>query len=291
MDITEEVPNTPTTWVSPLIVAPKPDGDIRVCVDMRRANEAIVRERHPIPTIEEILYDLNGSTVFNKIDLKWGFHLIELEESSREITTYTTHRGLYRYKRLMFGISSARIERCLRLQCYNYHVVYRPGRTNIADALSRLNQPNPKDTNTEKEDLVRFVAQQSTPVSLTPKEIERASKNDPELSSVRHYFHTGDWSQCKMPGYASLKNELCTMGKMVLRGDRIVIPQSLRKMVLKLAHEGHQEIVKVEIMRSTVASKIIAALTEIFARFGYPYSLKTDNGPQFVSNEFTKFLR
>ena len=107
MDITEEVINTPTTWVSPLIVAPKPDGDIRVCVDMRRANEAIVRERHPIPTIEEILYDLNGSTVLSKIDLKWGFHLIEPEESSREITTFTTHRGLYRYKRLMFGISSA----------------------------------------------------------------------------------------------------------------------------------------------------------------------------------------
>ena len=67
-DIIEEVPNTPTAWVSPLVVAPKPDGDIRVCVDMRRANEAIERERHPIPTIEEILYDRNGSTVFSKLE-------------------------------------------------------------------------------------------------------------------------------------------------------------------------------------------------------------------------------
>ena len=66
MDIIEKVPNTPTTWVSPLVVAPKPNGDIRECVDVRRANEAIVRERHPIPTIGEILYDLNGSTVFSK---------------------------------------------------------------------------------------------------------------------------------------------------------------------------------------------------------------------------------
>jgi len=106
-DIIDEVPNTPTTWVSPLVVAPKPDEDIRVCIDMRRANEAIVRERHPIPTIEEILYDLNRATVFSKLDLKWGFHQVELEEESREITTFVTHRGLYRYKRLMFGISSA----------------------------------------------------------------------------------------------------------------------------------------------------------------------------------------
>ena len=106
-DIIEEVPNAPTAWVSPLVVAPKPDSDIRVCVDMRRANEATERERHPIPTIEEILYDLNGSTVFSKLDLKWGFYQAELEEESREITTFVNHRGLYRYKRLMFGISSA----------------------------------------------------------------------------------------------------------------------------------------------------------------------------------------
>ncbi|KAK3740907.1 hypothetical protein QZH41_000160 [Actinostola sp. cb2023] len=107
LDIIEEVPKGPTGWVSPLVVAPKPDGDIRVCVDMRRANEAIERERHPIPTIEEILYDLNGATVFSKLDLKWGFHQIELDEVSRHITTFVTHRGLYQYKRLMFGVTSA----------------------------------------------------------------------------------------------------------------------------------------------------------------------------------------
>ena len=105
-DIIEEVPNTPTAWVSPLVVAPKPNVDIRVRMDVRRANEAIVWERHPISTIEEILYDLNGSTVFSKLDLKWGFHQVELEEESQEITL-VTHRGLYRYKRLMFGILSA----------------------------------------------------------------------------------------------------------------------------------------------------------------------------------------
>ena len=88
-------------------VVPKSDGDVRVCVDMRRANEAIIRERHPIPTVEELLHDLNGSTVFSKADLKWGFHQILLSEDSRHITTFVTHRGLYRYKQLMFGVTSA----------------------------------------------------------------------------------------------------------------------------------------------------------------------------------------
>ena len=67
LHIIEEVPEGPSGWISPLVVVPKGDGDVRVCVDMRRANGAIIRERHPIPTVEELLYDLNGSTVFSKI--------------------------------------------------------------------------------------------------------------------------------------------------------------------------------------------------------------------------------
>ena len=105
--IIEEVPEGPTSWVSPLVVVPKPDGDIRICVDMRRANQAIIRERQPIPTVEEVLQDLNGSTVFSRVDLKWGFHQILLAEESRHVTTFVTHRGLYRYTRLMFGVTSA----------------------------------------------------------------------------------------------------------------------------------------------------------------------------------------
>ena len=106
LDIIEKV-SGPTPWVSPLVDVPKSSGEIRVCVDMRQVNTAVIRERYPIPTIEESLQDLNGAAVFSKLDLKWGYHQIELDEKSRELTTFTTHDGLYRYKRLMFGISAA----------------------------------------------------------------------------------------------------------------------------------------------------------------------------------------
>ena len=106
LDIIERV-DGPTPWVSPLVAVPKPNGEVRVCVDMRQANQAILRERHPIPTVEETLQELHGAAVFSKLDLKWGYHQIELDPDSRGITTFTTHQGLWRYKRLMFGISSA----------------------------------------------------------------------------------------------------------------------------------------------------------------------------------------
>ena len=98
-DIVERV-NGPTSWVSPVVIAPKASRDIRLCVDMRKANAAIIRERIPIPTVDEV-------SVFSKLDLCLGFHQIELEEGSRDITTFATHNGLFRYKRLSFGVNSA----------------------------------------------------------------------------------------------------------------------------------------------------------------------------------------
>ncbi|CAM1154209.1 Uncharacterised protein r2_g4246 [Pycnogonum litorale] len=106
MDIIEKV-NGPSIWVSPVVVIPKVNGDIRLCVDMRRANVAVMRERFPIPTIDEVLQDLDGGKVFSKLDIKWAYHQIELHPDSRAITTFASHKGLYRYKRLMFGVACA----------------------------------------------------------------------------------------------------------------------------------------------------------------------------------------
>jgi hypothetical protein len=74
---------------------------------MRRANEAVIRERHPIPTMEETVQALNGATVFSKLDLRWGYHQIELHPDSRGLTTFITPQGLKRCKRLIFGLTSA----------------------------------------------------------------------------------------------------------------------------------------------------------------------------------------
>ena len=65
LDIIEKVEG-PTTWLNPVVVAPKPNGKIRLCVDMRQANRAVIRERHVIPKIENILTELHGATVFQK---------------------------------------------------------------------------------------------------------------------------------------------------------------------------------------------------------------------------------
>ena len=618
----------PTPWVSPVVIVPKPSGDIRLCVDMRQANSAVIRERHPIPTVEEILQDFNASTVFSKLDLKWGFHQIELKEESRVITTFATHMGLYRYTRLMFGISSApevyqhiirqvlsgcegaqniaddiivhgssveehnkrlrkvldtlkekgltvndkskfnltkvsfygyvfsqhgigieeektravkearkptnasevrsflglvnysgrfipqlatlseplrrltcknakfiwtqeqeesfrllkekitnadvlayydkdrktkvivdasplglgavlvqqhpegdrvvayasrsltdvekrysqtekeslaivwgcehfnlyllgkefqlitdhrplefiysarsrpsaRIERwVLRLQPYAFTVKYKPGSKNIADVLSRL-LPSEEgkvvivESGQQEmaEEYVQFVTDNSVPIALSRKELEREAKKDALTCELKKCLATGDFSK-QDASIQATKNELTCSGDLVLRGTRILIPETLRKQVLKLGHEGHQGIIKtkqrlrskvwwprmdqdaeqlckqcyacqlvgqknpptpiesselpkgpwekigvdllgpfpggesvfvamdyysryseIEIMNSTSATAVIKALNRIFATHGLPCTLVSDNGPQFISDNFKDFMK
>ena len=488
----------PTPWVNPVVVVPKSGGDIRLCIDMHRANEAILRERHPIPTVDEILQSLNGSRVFSKLDLRWGYHHLELTPDSREITTFVTHCGLFRYKRLLFGVNSAseqyqheiqtalagidgqenisddiivhgkdqaehdanlelvikrlgergltlnaakcqfsmdkltfvgmvlsangnscaadkveavtsarepqsasetrsflglvnycgrfipdlatiseplrrltkagtpfvcgieqkeafaelkkrltnsetlgyfdkdaptqviadaspvglgavltqiskdgpriisyasrsltstetrysqtekealaliwacekfhpyiygvpfelitdhkpleviygprskpcaRIERwVLRMQPYKFKVKYQPGPKNIADPLSRLvsSMENGSKCSSQAEEYVRFVAVSATPNAMTTREVEEASAADEELSAVRQCTSGKPWDQLVYKRYLPCSGELCTIGKLVLRGTRIVIPKKLRPRVLSIAHEGHLGIV------------------------------------------------
>ncbi|XP_040159183.1 uncharacterized protein K02A2.6-like [Anopheles arabiensis] len=99
--------NEPSKWVSPVVVVPKGNNDVRICVDMRRANEAVERENHPLPTFEDFLPHMAKAKVFSRLDIKNAFHQVEISKQSRGITTFITRRGLFRYTRLMFGINCA----------------------------------------------------------------------------------------------------------------------------------------------------------------------------------------
>ena len=107
-DVIEKV-SGPTEWVSRIVTPPKPKKphEIRLCVDMRAANKAILRTQHVTPTLDELITQFSGATTFSKIDLRSGYHQLVLHPSSRYITTFSTHVGLYQCKKLSFGINAA----------------------------------------------------------------------------------------------------------------------------------------------------------------------------------------
>ena len=96
-----------SSWVSPLVVGRKRDGAIRLCVDMRKVNQAVITDGYPLPRIEDVLDRLGGSKVFSRLDLQDAYHQLELHPESRDLTTFVSHQGLYRFRRVNFGLASA----------------------------------------------------------------------------------------------------------------------------------------------------------------------------------------
>ena len=97
----------PTDWCSPMVPVVKPSGALRICVDLKQLNKAVRREHYNLPSLDDIAPQLQGSTVFSKLDATSGFWQIPLEEESQLLTTFITPFGRYAFRRLPFGISSA----------------------------------------------------------------------------------------------------------------------------------------------------------------------------------------
>ena len=99
---------TPTPWISSVVVVPKKNGKLRICLDpMDLNNSALQRENYPMPTIEEVASRLHGANVFTSLDVSNGFWHVVLDEESSFCTTFNTPFGRYRWKRMPFEIRSA----------------------------------------------------------------------------------------------------------------------------------------------------------------------------------------
>ncbi|PIO55911.1 hypothetical protein TELCIR_22699 [Teladorsagia circumcincta] len=95
-------------WAAPIVVGRKANGSIGLCADFSTGlNDALHSHRHPLPTVEDVFTKLNGGTVFSLIDFADAYLQVEVDDDSKELLTINTHRGLYRYNRLPFGVKSA----------------------------------------------------------------------------------------------------------------------------------------------------------------------------------------
>ena len=95
-------------WATPIVPVVKGNGDIRICGDFKvTVNQAIKVHKYPLPWIEDIFAKLSNGKMFSKLDLRQAYLQLECEDRLKELLTINTHRGLYCYNRLLYGISSA----------------------------------------------------------------------------------------------------------------------------------------------------------------------------------------
>ena len=95
-------------WAAPIVPVVKKDGNVRICGDYKvTLNKAALTESYPIPLVDELMADLAGGKYFTKLDMSHAYLQLPLEDESKELVTINTHKGLYKYNRLPFGVSSA----------------------------------------------------------------------------------------------------------------------------------------------------------------------------------------
>jgi hypothetical protein len=94
-------------WGAPVIFVDKKDGTHRMCVDYRSLNEVTIKNKYPLPRIDDLFDQLRGARVFSKIDLHSGYHQLKIQNSDIPKTTFTMRYGLYEYTVMSFGLTNA----------------------------------------------------------------------------------------------------------------------------------------------------------------------------------------
>ncbi len=106
-----------SAWQSPTLLVKKKTGDYRLCVDYRKLNAVSVKDKFPLPRIEEILQSLRGAKHFSTLDLRAGYYQIKVAERDRDKTAFATPNETYRFKRMPFGLHNgpATFQRLMQL--------------------------------------------------------------------------------------------------------------------------------------------------------------------------------
>jgi len=94
-------------WGAPILLVKKKDGSMRLCIDYRQLNKVTIKNRYPLPRIDDFMDQLVGARVFSKIDLRSGYHQIKVKDEDMQNTAFRTRYGHYEYKVMPFGVTNA----------------------------------------------------------------------------------------------------------------------------------------------------------------------------------------
>jgi hypothetical protein len=94
-------------WGAPVFFVKKKDGTLRLCIDFRQLNKVTIKNKYPLPRIDDLFDQLKDARVFSKIDLRSGYHQVRIKEEYINKTAFRTRYGHYEFTVVPFGLSNA----------------------------------------------------------------------------------------------------------------------------------------------------------------------------------------
>ena len=96
-----------SAWATPVVLVKKKDGTGRFCVDYRKLNSVTRRDSHPVPHVQDTLDCLHGISYFSCLDFRSSYWQVEVDDESKLKTAFTTHNGLFEFRKMQFGLTNA----------------------------------------------------------------------------------------------------------------------------------------------------------------------------------------
>ena len=92
-----------------MLFVKKKDGTLRLCVDYRQLNKMRVKNKYPLPRIDDLLNQLKGASVFSKVDLRSGYHQLRIKDTNVHKTAFRMRYGYYEFLVMSFGLTNASV--------------------------------------------------------------------------------------------------------------------------------------------------------------------------------------
>nr|GEW53700.1 retrotransposon protein, putative, Ty3-gypsy subclass [Tanacetum cinerariifolium] len=151
-------------WGAPVLFVKKKDVSFRMCIDYQELNKLTVKNRYPLPRIDDLFDQLQGSSVYSKIDLRLGYHQLRVQEEDILKTTFRTRYGHYEFQVMLFGLTNAPavFMDLMNWVCKPYLINSRfiEGFSKIARSMTKLTQKKVKFDWGEKQEAVFQIIKQ-----------------------------------------------------------------------------------------------------------------------------------